>query len=121
MSTTYTWALKMIKKADVDGLQGVVLQTYWTCTGVDDEEGHEGVFSGATPFSMADVSPDDFIPYEDLTEADVLGWIQDVVVGDYWDHVEQQIAKQIGAKKNPVEEVTEGSFPWSPPAEPAGA
>jgi hypothetical protein len=116
VSTTYTWALKAIKKSDVGGLQGVVLQTYWTCTGTD-EEANEGVFSGATPFSMADVSPDDFIPYEDLTEADVLGWIQDVVVGDYWDHVAQQIAKQIDAKKNPVEEVAEGEFPWSTPVE----
>lgn len=120
MSTTYTWALKAIKKTDANGLQGVVLQTYWSCTGIDDE-GHDGVFSGATPFSMDDVSPDDFIPYEDLTEADVLGWIQAVVVGDYLAHVEQQIAKQIDAKKNPVEEVTEGSFPWSPPIEEAGA
>ncbi len=116
VSTSYTWALKSIKKSDVNGLQGVVLQTYWTCTGVD-ENGNDGVFSGATPFSMADVSPNDFIPYEDLTEADVLGWIQDVVVGDYWQHVEDQIAKQIDAKANPVEEVGEGSFPWSPPAE----
>jgi len=116
VSTTYTWALKTIKKSDVDGLQGVVLQTHWTCTGVDGE-GYDGVFSGATPFGMDDVSPEDFIPYEDLTEADVLGWIQAVVVGDYWNHVEQQIAKQINAKKNPVEEVAEGEFPWSTPVE----
>ncbi len=116
MSTTYTWALKMIKKADVGGLQGVVLQTYWICSGID-EDGNEGVFSGATPFSMDDVSPEDFIPYEDLTEADVLGWIEAVVVGDYWDHVAQQIAKQIDAKKNPVIEVNEGEFPWSTPVE----
>lgn len=116
MAVTYAWALKSIKKADAGGLQGIIVQTTWTCTGTD-EEGDEGVFNGATPFGLDDVSPDDFVAYEDLTEAQVLAWIQAVVVGAYKEHVDAQIAKQISAKKTPVEEVSEGAFPWSPPAE----
>jgi hypothetical protein len=116
MTLTYTWALKSLKKADVNDLSGVIVQTHWTCTGTD-EDGHEGVFNGATPFGPANVDPDDFVPYEELTEEIVLGWIQAVVVGTYKEHVDEQIAKQIVAKKTPVEEVNEGSFPWSPPAE----
>lgn len=112
MSYTYTWALKSLKKADVNDLSGVIVQTHWTCTGTD-EDGDEGTFNGATPFDPAEVDPEGYTAYEDLTEAQVLGWIQGVVVGGYKDHVDQQIAKQIAAKKNPIEEVAEGQFPWS--------
>ena len=82
-----------------------------------DEDGDEGVFNGATPFNPEEVDQVNFTAYEDLTETQVLGWIQSIVVGAYKEHVDGQIAKQIAAKKTPVEEVNEGAFPWSPPVE----
>ena len=115
MALTYTWALKSLKKADVDNLSGVIVQTHWTCTGTD-EDGNEGVFNGATPFNPAEVDPNNFTAYEDLTEAQVLSWIEGVVVGAYKEHVDAQILKQIAEKKAPAVEVAEGAFPWSPPA-----
>lgn len=116
MATTYTWGLKSIKKADTPDLQGIIVQTTWTCTGTD-ADGDEGVFNGATPFNPAEVDAENFTAYEDLTEAQVLDWIKGVVVGAYKEHVDGQIAKQIEAKKNPTEEVSEGDFPWSAPTE----
>lgn len=116
MELTYTWALKSLKKADIGELPGVIVQTHWTCTGTD-ADGNDGTFHGATPFKPEEVDPDNFTAYEDLTEAQVLGWIQAVVVGQYKDHVDQQIEKQIMAKKVAIEDVPEGQFPWSPPAE----
>lgn len=116
MALTYTWALKSLKKADVDSLSGVIVQTHWTCTGADND-GNEGVFNGATPFDPAQVDPENFTAYKDLTEEQVLNWIKGVVVGSYKEHVDAQIAKQIADKKAPAVEVSEGAFPWSPPAE----
>lgn len=116
MSLTYEWSLTSIKKADASGLSGIIVQTHWTCKGTD-ADGDDGTFSGATPFDPAQVDPDNFTAYEDLTEAQVLGWIQEVVTGSYKEHVDAQIMKQIMAKKAPVTEVTAGQFPWSPPAE----
>jgi len=116
MALTYTWAIKSLKKTNEGDLQNVVVQTQWTCTGTD-EDGDSGVFNGATPFPITSVDPANFVPYEELTEADVLAWIQGVVVGSYKEHVDQQIEKQIFLKKNPVQEVDDGSFPWSPPTE----
>jgi hypothetical protein len=117
MALTYTWAVTSLKKTtdvalDIDN---VVVQTTWTCTGTD-EDGDSGTFNGATPFPLSSVDPATFIPYEDLTEADVLGWIQAVVVGSYQEHVDEQINKQIALQKDPVVDVPEGDFPWDPPA-----
>lgn len=111
----YTWKLKSLKRKDTQNLQNIVVQTYWEKTGTD-EDGNTGTFSGATPFELNTVDPDNFVSYEDLTEEIILGWIQSVVVGGYEDHVNQQIANQISDKISPVVEVTSG-FPWEPAVE----
>ena len=114
MALTYTWAITELSLTTVGDHQDYVVQSRWTCTGTD-EDGDAGTFSGATPFTP-DPSQPDFTPYDQLTEAQVLGWIQAVVVGSYWDHVNEQIMKQIALKKDPVTPTSQ--FPWSPPAPP---
>ena len=113
MALTYTWAVTSLKKTTDGSISNVVVQSTWTCTGTD-EDGDSGVFNGATPFPLSSVDPAAFIPYEDLTEADVLGWIQAVVVGAYKEHVDAQIMKQIALEKDPVVDVPNGDFPWDP-------
>ena len=114
MAITYTWKITGLKTRDVsEERQSAVVQTYWQKIGTD-ENGNEGTFSGATPFT---VDPTDesgpFIPFEDLTEEDVLDWIKTVVVGGYEEHVNGQIAKQIEDKISPV---VENRLPWAPVA-----
>lgn len=118
MSLTYTWKLTALKKTTSGNLSNVIVGTRWECTGAD-EDGDSGVFAGATPFNLADVDPNNFISYETLTESQVLSWIQAVVVGQYKDHIDSVIQRQIDQKKNPVEEVSSGNLPWDPtPTEP---
>jgi hypothetical protein len=112
MALTYTWKLKALKKADTPEVQGIIIGTQWTLTGTD-EDGYSGDFQGATPFNLTEVDPDSFTPYSELTEAQVLGWIQAVVVGSYKEHIDQQIMKQILAKRSPVVEVSENELPWA--------
>lgn len=105
----YTWKVTDMKTVNADNVQNVVVQTSWTKTGVDDK-GNEGVFSGATPFAISTIDPTSFVPFDELTEAEVLGWIQGVVVGSYEEHVNEQIQKQIDAKN-----ITDPGLPWAPP------
>ena len=111
----YTWKLKSLKKRNTQEVENVVIQTYWEKIGVDDQ-GNEGKFSGATPFDLSTVDPNKFISYEDLTEDVILGWIKSQVVGNYEQHVNEQIAKQISEIVQPIVEVTSG-FPWQPEEE----
>lgn len=112
MAITYTWKITGLKTKNItEDKQNAVVQTYWQKIGID-ENGNEGTFSGATPFT---VDPTDesgpFIPFEQLTEEDVIAWIQTVVVGQYEEHVNGQIQKQIDEKINPV---IEADLPWAP-------
>ena len=104
----YTWAVTGMKGIDLPTEPNAIIQTYWTKTGVD-EQGNEGMFSGATPFPVSSIDPDNFIPYDQLTEEIVLGWIQAVVVDSYAEHVDAQIQKQIDALK-----IKEEPLPWAP-------
>lgn len=119
MAITYTWKIKSLKKQDDPSaeLNDIIVQTHWECTGTD-EDGNSGTFHGATPFEPDRVDPANFTSYEDLTEAQVLGWIQDVVNSNvgYKTHIDQQIQKQINAIVRPLVEVTGDSLPWAEPA-----
>lgn len=111
MAIAYTWEVTGIKVTTLNNTPNVVVQTYWKKIGTD-EEGNQGTFSGATPFSLNSMPEGStFIPFDELTEADVLEWIKAVVVASYEQHVNDQINKQISEKKNPVVEVT---LPWAP-------
>jgi hypothetical protein len=112
MSITYTWKINSLKVKDLnDSKPKAIVQTYWSVTGKN-ENGDEGTFSGATPFT---VDPNDacgpFIPFDELTEEDVINWIKTVVNKDigYKNHIDEQIIKQINERKNPI---IEAKLPW---------
>jgi hypothetical protein len=120
MSLTYSWKVTGIKIRDEVNAEGVTLpqavcQTYWQKTGTD-EHGNTGTFTGATPFTAADVPAGEFVAFDQLTEAVVIGWIQSVVVGSYEQHVNGMIQRQIDDKA-----ITESTLPWAPAPEPAPA
>lgn len=109
MAVTYTWKVTGIKTQTVNDTPNVIVQTYWKKIGT--ENGYTGEFSGATPFT-ANSMPEGttFVPFEELTEEIVLGWIKAVVVDNYEVHVNEQIAKQMAIASNPIVEV---GLPWT--------
>lgn len=122
MAFTYKYEVTAIKTKDevVDGITNTnaVVQTYWKLTGTD-EQGNTGTFSGATPFTTTTMpAGSTFVPFEQLTEAMVIGWIQEVVNTNpgYKQHIDAQIQKQIDEKIRPV---TEAQLPWAPATPPA--
>tara|TARA_E500000081_G_scaffold12300_3_gene14958 strand:+ start:11573 stop:11986 length:414 start_codon:yes stop_codon:yes gene_type:complete len=115
---TWTWSVTSLKKRDQvnsEGatLEGAVVQTYWKVVGVD-SDGNEGEFSGATPFTAVNVPAGSFAAFDDLTEATVLGWIQNVVNSDqgYADHISERVEAQIDEAN-----IEDGVMPWAPPVE----
>lgn len=96
MPITNTWAVvQMDAYPEYDGETDVVFTVHWTLTGTD------GTYVGSV-YGSVGVSLDEgatFTPYEDLTEAQVAGWVQDALgaeqVASYEANVAQQIADQI--------------------------
>jgi hypothetical protein len=109
MAITYTWEVTDLRTIDTPEEQNVVIQTYWKKIGTN-ENGVSAFFPGATPFKASTVAPGTFVPFDQLTQEIVLGWIQAVVVGSYETHVNNQIAANIDAKG-----VQTPPLPWAPP------
>ena len=118
MAFSYTHEITSLKVKDEvnsDGvtLQNAVCQTYWKRTGTD-ADGNSGTFAGATPFSAASVGEDDFTDFADLTEAQVIGWITNVIDNDatYKAHIDEQIQKQIDEAAGVQTEHAGDTLPW---------
>ncbi len=95
----YTWSVRGVKKNADDKL----VQIYWKKTGVDKDD-YEGSYSGSTSVDpeVADINCDG-----NLTEEEVIAFIQTVVVGIYEDHVNARIQKRIDDQK-----VEYTDLPW---------
>lgn len=107
----YNWEVQSLKSSTISGVvNNAIIQVMWVCAGTD-KDGISGSFKGATPFSLDNIDPVSFIPFESLTEEIVIGWVQAVVVGDYKAHVDEQINKQITMKALVVE-VKDKELPW---------
>jgi len=72
MAINTTWSVSNMTHVDADG--GVIL-AYWSLVAQSDGEGGEGATEGGKNRFTYDASSSDYIAYDDLTEADVLGWI----------------------------------------------
>jgi hypothetical protein len=117
MALTYEWKLTGLKKQNSENLNDVVVGTNWKLIATD-EDGNQGTFNGATPFSISQVNTGSFTDYNSLTEEQVLSWVKEYVSGsshtNYMSHINEMILKEINSKKWARVEVMETDLPWSP-------
>jgi len=100
-----TWTISTMERNTSD--DGVIV-AHWRVT--DSETVGDDTYSASaygTASFTPDASADDFVPYADLTEAVVLGWVWDNGVDK--DAVEASLTANIAEQKNPV---TEDGVPW---------
>ena len=88
------WKINTLEYTN-DNDKGVVT-AHWDCTLLEGE--YSARRYGSCSF-QPDATSDDYIPFEDLTEEIVLGWVK-AEVGE--EDVEASITAQIEAKKNPA-------------------
>ena len=97
MNITYT-----IDNLDRQTSDGLVTTAHWRVSAVDGE--HTAGAYGSVGFTRGD----DFTPFEELTEEQVLGWVKSQLeVAE----IEASLASQIEKQKNPV---TAHGLPWTP-------
>ena len=72
MAITNTWSVTRMTHVNADG---GVIKAYWSCVAASDTTPSYTASEGGKLLCTYDASSPDYIPYDDLTEADVLGWI----------------------------------------------
>ena len=102
--TNYSWIISSMETAPQDGnLNDVVKTIHWRYKGVDGDYQAE-VYSS---FACGEPSPNDFTAYPDLTEADVIGWLES---GIDVESLKANIDSQIENLKNP--KIVSLPLPW---------
>jgi len=111
--TTYTWNVTALYTETIDGEQNYVVIANYEVVGVDGE--YTASLSNIARFNTESVTP--FVPYEDLTNEIVIGWIQSELGVDGVSNLEACIQGQIDSQINPP--VTPVNTPLPPNFYPA--
>tara|TARA_E500000178_G_C16720757_1_gene617098 strand:- start:170 stop:514 length:345 start_codon:yes stop_codon:yes gene_type:complete len=74
MAITTTWSVNNMTRNDSNG--GVTI-VYWSCVAASDGTPSYTATEGGKLRCTPDASASDFIAYDSLTEANVLGWVYD--------------------------------------------
>jgi hypothetical protein len=95
-----TWTIAQLERNTADG--GVVV-AHWRCEAVDGE--YSASSYGTCGFTPDPTAPD-FVPFESLTESDVLAWVYESVDKDA---TEASLAANIAEQKAPK---SVAGLPW---------
>ena len=107
MTIINTWTVvQMDCYPEVGGETDVVFTVHWTLTGTD------GTYTGSVYGSQAvSIDPDAPVtPYADLTEAQVIGWVQAAMGAEQVAAYEANVAGQIANQISPP--VVTPPLPW---------
>tara|TARA_R100001244_G_scaffold131566_1_gene104966 strand:- start:515 stop:841 length:327 start_codon:yes stop_codon:yes gene_type:complete len=101
MANIYSWRInRLVAKIHEDGLDNVVFTVYWIYKVCDEDD--EEIQTNEIGTLGVIYNPDDpFIPYENLTKDDVVGWLNN---GLDVDAIKERCDKKIDLIKNPVDE-----------------
>jgi len=107
MNNTYAWVIEAMDcKPQEDGQTDVVITVHWRQNATDGT--YNATVYGTVGLTYTPGSP--FTPYADLTQDQVIGWVQDVLGPDQVIALEANVTAQIEAQINPP--VVTPPLPW---------
>lgn len=102
MATTTVWKIAQLERETADGL---VITAHYTVDAKDD------VYSAGAYGSIGFERPEeDMIPYADLTEEIVIGWVKEKFGEEKVAEIEAALQKQLDEQRSPT--VAQG-LPWA--------
>ncbi len=106
---TYTYTITNLYTKTIDGVKDYIV------TSIYDVSGTDGIYSASLTSNIAEFSTSNvkvFIPYEDLTEEIVVGWIKETLGEAGIISIESCIQGQIESEANPIEPPVDTPLPW---------
>lgn len=108
MSITNTWVINALDcYPEEGGNTDVVFTVHWSLNATDGT--YNGSVYGTVGVTLDPDAP--FTPYADLTESQVVGWVQDALGDEQVAAYEANVAQQIANQINPP--VVTPPLPWA--------
>lgn len=100
--TTFTWTINQLERETVDGY---VFTAHYSVNAADD------TYSSGAYGSIGFERPDTLIPFSDLTEELVIGWVKEKIGGDEKvQEIEAALQAQLDEQRTPTKA---SGLPWS--------
>jgi hypothetical protein len=94
---TYKWIFSAFDcKVSEEGMQNVVTTVHWRYNGTNEDDISAEIYGAQ---GVGEPTPDAFIPYPELSEEQVIGWMEGIMDVEA---MQLNIANQIEAIINPV-------------------
>jgi len=101
MATTFTWGINTLERETSDGF---VFTAHYTINAED------GTYSSGAYGSVGFERPDNLIPFDDLTEDQVVGWVKEAIGGsEKVTEIEAALQQQLDEKHTPTKA---SGTPW---------
>ena len=102
MSKSSTWSINQLDRENADGF---VFTAHYTVNVTD------GTYKAGAYGSVGFERPETLVPYADLTEEVVLGWVKEAIGGaEKVSGIETQLEAVVDEQKNPTKST---GLPWS--------
>lgn len=101
MTTTFTWAIANLERETADGF---VFTGHYTVSAADE------AYTAGAYGSIGFERPDSLIPFDDLTEDMVVGWVKEKLGDEKVTEIEAALQSQIDEKRAPSKA---SGTPWS--------
>jgi hypothetical protein len=101
MSTTFTWNIANLERETSDGY---VYTAHYTVNAADD------TYSSGAYGSLGLERGDTLVPFADLTEATVVGWVKEKLTAEKVTEIEAALQAQLDEQRQPTKA---GGLPWS--------
>lgn len=101
MATTNTWKIAQLDRETADGY---VFTAHYTVDATDD------TYKAGAYGSIGFDKPETLVPYADLTEEVVIGWVKDKLTAEKVTEVEAALQAQLDEQKAPTKA---SGTPWS--------
>jgi len=99
--TVFTWAIANLERETADGFVFVAHDTV---------KANDGTYSAGAYGSLGFERPDNLIPFADLTEEIVIGWVKDQFGAEKVAEIEAALQSQIDEQRNPTKAA---GVPWA--------
>jgi hypothetical protein len=107
MATNFTWTVDQMYTLDTPE-PGFVVNVLWTLTGVDGQ--YTASIGGNSQFTVQEGT---FTPYSQLTQAQVIGWVQAALGADGIANFEANVQGQINSMITPPVSPQNTPLPWA--------
>jgi hypothetical protein len=99
-ATVTTWAIANLERETADGF---VFTAHYTVSAKDD------TYASSAYGSIGFERPESLIPFADLTEAEVVGWMQEALGADKVADIEAALQNQLDQQRTPTKAA---GVPW---------